>query len=444
MFVRDNVKSEVEAALKGSQWPLSCFGPFKDKQCVPFLEDQSCEEIRLLFYNAKQQGSIDNYQHQLIQQINNSKQKLQSFISMNQENLNNVVQIYNGNGTGGDSMLSNTNPFGLNNMPTNNMSNASDLFGKSAFSNQNQISTSNNIFGTQNQASNSQSIFGGGNSSGFPSNSQNIFSSAANMAPSSNIFATENKTSSIFQNQNQNQSVFGNTPTPGIFDKPSMEADTPFNTFGQQPNQTQNYGSGNSNIFGNTPQQQQPQPQQLSNNIFANSPFANPQASSFYNTTQQQQAPPAQNIFGNLPQQQNSAQNPFGVSNQNMFSISSQQPQPQQQQPQQLQQQQPGQQTLSSSNPINHSASIFGNSNYNNPNPITSQQTPFGCNLSKNNTVYPPLQQHQQSLPQYQYTDPSVYSKIEELTEEQKNVFSSDSFDLSSLPTVPPPKEMCF
>lgn len=46
---RLTLKTDAESALKGNQWPLSCYGPFRDKPSVPnFIEDQSFEEARQL------------------------------------------------------------------------------------------------------------------------------------------------------------------------------------------------------------------------------------------------------------------------------------------------------------------------------------------------------------------------------------------------------------
>lgn len=46
---RLTLKTDAEGALKGNQWPLSSYGPFRDKPCIPnFIEDQSFEEIRHL------------------------------------------------------------------------------------------------------------------------------------------------------------------------------------------------------------------------------------------------------------------------------------------------------------------------------------------------------------------------------------------------------------
>lgn len=44
---RLTLKTDAEGALKGNQWPLSSYGPFRDKPCIPnFIEDQSFEEFR--------------------------------------------------------------------------------------------------------------------------------------------------------------------------------------------------------------------------------------------------------------------------------------------------------------------------------------------------------------------------------------------------------------
>ncbi|VVC95865.1 unnamed protein product [Leptidea sinapis] len=42
------VQSDVEAALNGGQWILSCYAPLKDKSCFPGIQDISQEEARLI------------------------------------------------------------------------------------------------------------------------------------------------------------------------------------------------------------------------------------------------------------------------------------------------------------------------------------------------------------------------------------------------------------
>lgn len=47
--VKLTLKTDAESTLKGNQWPLSGYGPFRDKPCIPnFIEDQSFEEVRHL------------------------------------------------------------------------------------------------------------------------------------------------------------------------------------------------------------------------------------------------------------------------------------------------------------------------------------------------------------------------------------------------------------
>lgn len=46
---RLTLKTDAEGALRGNQWPISSYGPFRDKpSIVNFIEDQSFEEIRHL------------------------------------------------------------------------------------------------------------------------------------------------------------------------------------------------------------------------------------------------------------------------------------------------------------------------------------------------------------------------------------------------------------
>uniref|UniRef100_A0A8W7P0L0 Nucleoporin NUP42 n=1 Tax=Anopheles coluzzii TaxID=1518534 RepID=A0A8W7P0L0_ANOCL len=90
------VKTEVDVSLKGNQWPLSCFGPFKERNCIPsFIEDLSFEEIRMMYLEAKMQNNIPAHQMQLAQMINDAKTKMQCLTTMNRDILNTLVEIYN-------------------------------------------------------------------------------------------------------------------------------------------------------------------------------------------------------------------------------------------------------------------------------------------------------------------------------------------------------------
>lgn len=48
-------------AEKGGQWLLSCYAPFKEKSAFPGFEDHSFEEIRLGYYEAVKNGTVEQY-----------------------------------------------------------------------------------------------------------------------------------------------------------------------------------------------------------------------------------------------------------------------------------------------------------------------------------------------------------------------------------------------
>jgi hypothetical protein len=53
------VAKEVLLAEKGGQWLLSCFGPLKERPCIPGMEDLSPEEIRWEIYQAQKNGIVE-------------------------------------------------------------------------------------------------------------------------------------------------------------------------------------------------------------------------------------------------------------------------------------------------------------------------------------------------------------------------------------------------
>lgn len=57
----ESVVKEANAVEKGGQWLLTCYAPFKDKHAFPGLEDTSFEEVRWGFYEARENGTLDQY-----------------------------------------------------------------------------------------------------------------------------------------------------------------------------------------------------------------------------------------------------------------------------------------------------------------------------------------------------------------------------------------------
>lgn len=56
-----DMMTEVIAAERGQQWPLSCFAPFREHPTIPNLDDVSPEELRFYYYSAKNDGRIQDY-----------------------------------------------------------------------------------------------------------------------------------------------------------------------------------------------------------------------------------------------------------------------------------------------------------------------------------------------------------------------------------------------
>lgn len=55
----NQVLLDVQAVLKGGQWILSCYSPFKEKPNFPGITDLSPEEARLFIYEAKANNTLD-------------------------------------------------------------------------------------------------------------------------------------------------------------------------------------------------------------------------------------------------------------------------------------------------------------------------------------------------------------------------------------------------
>lgn len=53
------VQSDVQAALRGGQWILSCYSPFKETPIFPGITDLSPEEARLFIYEAKNTNNLE-------------------------------------------------------------------------------------------------------------------------------------------------------------------------------------------------------------------------------------------------------------------------------------------------------------------------------------------------------------------------------------------------
>lgn len=408
--------------------------------------------------------------------------------SSSSNSMNNGNNVFGGASTNlfnSSSQSSNLNPFSRNTTtgfgPSIQSQNSSNLFGSSAMS-------SNNLFGSTN-SNTSTSLFNSPSSFSNTSISMNpnsLFgqnSTQQQFNQNTNAGAMQTQPSSIF---GATQSSFGQSGSTGSFSQPSNAS--PF-ALPQMGSSTQS-----TNIFGGKAQ----------NPIFGgNASFGNHIKGVFgQNSTQQQstslfnQNTTSGNIFGqNTQAQEFPTQQPQGfasmaeASTANIFGIQ-QQPSPFQSsansfanmntsnsmdqsvfrrgmtnnnnQTNLINQQNPVQtapvpaQTLQQ-----HQQSIFGNSSFgsnamqSNPmqsNAMQSNQSTFGTNLFKQNAE-PMKQQTQQSVfSQSQnsfFSAPTIqlsatfYSPMDSLSNEELEAFKANEFNISKIPTKPPPEELC-
>ncbi|XP_035775029.1 nucleoporin NUP145-like isoform X2 [Anopheles albimanus] len=377
----------VEVTLNGNQWPLSCFGPFKDRNSIPnFIEDQSFEEIRMMYLEAKMQNNIPAHQMQLAQMINDAKGKLQRLATMSRDILGTLVELYNQQEpstkpTAGGNPFASIGSFG----GTTGGTATSSIFG---------TASSGGTFGSN--PATGGSLFGGAFSGQAAQSTGSIFGGSS-AAPSANPFAAATQQQpvaggSIFglaqTTQQPSNSVFGAPPVLGsgigLFGNVQQSAPTTGNIFASVVQPAAPTGAS---IFNQTPAQQ-PAPlfgqQQPQGDMFASVGFSSAQplaGGSLFNPVP----------FGSAP-----APTPFGQA----------------------------------AVPTNAtSQSIFT------PAP-TAAPTPFGTG-SVGGAVFGG------AAPAPVLQSATMYSKLEEIPADALAAFNADQFQLGRIPTIPPPKELC-
>lgn len=472
--VRGTIKAEMDAAIKGKQWPLSCFGPFKEKRnLIPDESDLSFEEVRLQCFESKANNTFPMYEQQLMQRIQEANMRMHTLMNVNREVLQSVINIYDekpsttDNKPFGSTTSTATGIFGGGTSSTFQQS--ASIFGGSTSGGFGQTTTPASsgfnqpagagIFGggTTNQTTmqNTASIFGGGTTGGQTQATGSIFgqSTATNATSGAGIFTGGTtslpfgQTSSIFganktgfTSLQTGAGIFGgatNTPTTG-FNQPQtgifrggattgtftgsiQPADAPF---GQQPAQSLIF-SAPPPSFGATPQQ--------------NPTFRAAQPTNYpFGATQQPAGP-----FGAAATSSNVPTGLFSAANSN------------------LQQQQPPPNPFGQAAPtpisVGNQSSVFGNLGQNAVQ--AAQQAAIGgifTNQSAQQSQPPPAF-GQSSFggtstgfgvtntpqPATSSGESFLYSKMEDLTSEQLAAFQADEFVMGQIPNVPPPRELC-
>ncbi|XP_053661784.1 uncharacterized protein LOC128710945 [Anopheles marshallii] len=403
------VKNEADVTLKGNQWPLSCFGPFKERNCIPnFIEDQSFEEIRMMYLEAKMQNNIPAHQMQLAQMINDAKTKMQCLTAMNREVLNTLVEIYNQQESSAKPSNTTSNPFASIGSVGSNAT-ASSIFGGG--NNSNAFGSGFGAGATGVSSSTTGSIFGGGSISGQTAQPvSNIFGTATSTTNS--IFAKpaqQVSTGNIFGMSQPSNNVFGAPATlgGGLFgsvQQPSQSAAPMFGGATTAPNP----GAGNmfTNSMNIRPCVAQPV---AGGSVFGGgNMFGNSSAS----------VAPAAGGFGTIATQ---PQQNTGLFNSVSFGSSAP----------------TGASFGSFGSPMQAVPAVNASSSQNLFLPA-STATPFGTSMGSSafGVSAAPLGQ---SVPQ----SATIYSNMETVTAEHLAAFKSGQFQLGRIPTVPPPKELC-
>lgn len=470
-FRRQLVQSDLDGSVKGKQWPLSGYGPFRDRPSVPnFIVDQSFEEIRLLCYESKTQGTFSTVAAQINQQIIDAKARTSMLHDFGGDAQNIIVNL---RGIGEDNDLStqnnnfNSNPFAINapNVATTNQSTNLFRTGPSIPAS-NPFATGNggggSIFGSTskgfdnapgslfNSSSSFGGISGGGGSifgGGFSSTTGSPFQSAA-----ASPFSLSQIGKPVDQQPLTGSSIFGVTPTQTnpIFGGTASFGCNTASIFSQQ----QQVAGASSNIFGHSQQTNIQQPQQ--SNFFGVENAATTADQNIFGvgvvdtagvTTNQSIFGSAQeNIFGN---QQTQSQNVFGGQTQTAFgAVANQQPQPADVASgifgaavsQQSSTAGFGFQSETAQTTVQSQLS-FATTNQ-------PQQSTFGTNTAN---VFQAQPQQQSSSQSVEVGSPltsvdaesTVYSKIENLSTENLERFKANTFELGKIPTVPPPRGLC-
>ncbi|XP_047992481.1 nucleoporin NUP42-like [Leguminivora glycinivorella] len=281
------VQNDVQSALKGGQWLLSCYAPFK-KPNFPGLADLSADEARLFIYEAKANNTVD----QAVAYMNNlSKEARSKYEQLLTTPPHILRSLYNGETISPPFATAQTpqSVFGQANNASSVFRSAVQDTAKSVFSQATQNvfgspqaqtqsifggpAQSQSPFGGQTQSQSpfgaqtqnrspfgaqpqSQSPFGAQNAFGSPNTAQSIFAQANNSVdPAKSVFAQANTPSdpnSLFAQAATTQSPFGSAPASTFkspFEQPSpfaqssstFQSNAPTSIFGQ------------ANVFQQTP-----------------------------------------------------------------------------------------------------------------------------------------------------------------------------------------------
>ncbi|KPJ02477.1 Nucleoporin-like protein 2 [Papilio xuthus] len=229
----NQVKSDIQSALKGGQWIISSYAPFKEKPGYPGLSDLSPEEARLFMYEAKANNNVDQAVAYFDNLYRESRYKYEQLLQPTVNTIKILRNLYKGESVTPTPQTSFT--------PSNN---ASSLF-RSALGNTNTSvfnqTTNQSVFGPNTQTA-AKSIFAEANQATFGPTNTSIF--ASNETAPKSLFAQEtqkifgptptNNPVNVFVTTKQSifaptdsvgQNVFPSQPAVNVFQKPDQPSD---------------------------------------------------------------------------------------------------------------------------------------------------------------------------------------------------------------------------
>ncbi|XP_031352979.1 nucleoporin NUP42-like [Photinus pyralis] len=201
------VKSDMSAAEEGHQWPLSCYSPIKEMPSFPGLEDQSFEEVRLGYYEARGNGTVDQYCQQLHMILQKAMMQIKFLQNPSSDVINSINSFYSssdGNNLAPSSAFPNSNLFSSNQQNT----------AKSFFAAANQ-----KLFGSQ--PAPTTGTFFGNNQNAFVQPTPSFTSGVQHQSPLTNSLANN---SPFFKMENTAQPqpapLFQNAPPSAVTQAP--------------------------------------------------------------------------------------------------------------------------------------------------------------------------------------------------------------------------------
>ncbi|KAK2580642.1 hypothetical protein KPH14_007748 [Odynerus spinipes] len=225
------VAREVLTAERGGQWLLSCFAPFKERPCIPGMDDLSPEEVRWEMYQAQQNGVVEQAKLRFQQLCQDVKTKRDALKNPTQETIDMLKKILGNSQKSGIGSNATTKSskfsFATSQLNIPNSTSTSSVFGNKPFVSQN--STFGRSLGSSNNTSlfartnNSTSLFGANptfsNNMSFPSvtNSGSVFGNTTNTS----VFGSGQNNQAFGTVAPHTNSIFGGASSQTVFGQPS-------------------------------------------------------------------------------------------------------------------------------------------------------------------------------------------------------------------------------